>query len=137
MSDKFDIPFLGRGWGFPPEFRKGKLGVRMVSGAEDIKESLFILLSTKLGERFMTPDFGCDLDSLLFEPIDLDLEQKLEDEIKRAILLYETRINVEEIHFTPQPEEGIIHINVEYTIRTTNTRTNIVFPFYLTEGTNL
>lgn len=133
----YDIPFLGKGWGFPPEFRKGKLGVKMSSGAEDIKESLFILLSTKLGERFMTPDFGCDIDSLLFEPIDLNLEQSLDDEIRRAILLYETRISIDEIIFHPKPDEGVIHINIEYLIRTTNTRTNIVFPFYLTEGTNL
>lgn len=109
----------------------------MATGAEDIEESLFILLSTKLGERFMTPDFGCDMDTFLFEPIDLDLEQKIEDEIRRAILLYETRINVEEIQFMPERLQGIIHINIEYTIRTTNTRTNIVYPFYLTEGTNL
>lgn len=134
---KTDIPFLGTGWGFPPEFRKGKENIRMASGAEDIRESLFILLSTKYGERFMTPNFGCDLDSLLFESMSLGLEQRLEDEIRRSILMYETRINVEQIVFQYETNEGIIYIDIQYTIRTTNTRTNIVFPFYLTEGTNL
>jgi len=132
-----NIPFLGTGWGFPPEFNKGKENLRMSSGAQDIQESLFILLSTKYGERFMTPNFGCDLDSMLFEPMNLSLEQRLDDEIRRSILLYETRINVEQIVFTKEEESGVIYINIEYTIRTTNTRTNIVYPFYLTEGTNL
>jgi len=135
--DNKNIPFLGTGWSFPPEFGKGKNSIKMSSGAEDIKESLFILLSTKLGERFMTPDFGCDMDIFLFEPLDLDLEQKIEDEIRRAILLYETRISVDGIGFDPDREAGALLINVDYTIRTTNTRTNIVFPFYLKEGTNL
>lgn len=85
----------------------------------------------------MTPNFGCDLDSMLFEPMNLSLEQRLNDEIRRSILLYETRINVEQIVFTKNEDSGIIYINIEYTIRTTNTRTNIVYPFYLTEGTNL
>ncbi len=135
--NKKSIPFLGTGWSFPPEFKKGRQGIKMSSGAVDIQESLFILLSTKYGERFMTPNFGCDIDSVLFEPINLDTEQKLEDEIRRSILMYETRIFVEYITFNNDDLEGIVYINIEYIIRTTNTRTNIVYPFYLTEGTNL
>lgn len=135
--DTKKIPFLGTGWSFPPEFGKGKNALKMSSGAVDIAESLFILLSTKIGERFMTPDFGCDLDIFLFEPIDIDLEKKIEDEIRKAILLYETRINLERIIFKPDVGNGLIYINIEYIIRTTNTRTNIVYPFYLKEGTNL
>ena len=131
-----NIPFLGTGWAFPPEFNKS-IGVELSSGAKDIQESLFILLSTKTGERFMTPNFGCDIDELLFEPIDINLLKKIEDEIRRAILLYETRITLEEINFDLRKTEGIIYIDIQFIIRTTNTRTNIVYPFYLTEGTNL
>ena len=132
-----DIPFLGTGWAFPPKFSKGKIGLSMSSGAKDIQESLFILLSTKTGERFMTPNFGCDLDEMLFEPMNLDLEKRIENEIKRAILLYESRITLEVINFKHNLVKGIIYIDIQYIIRTTNTRTNIVYPFYLNEGTNL
>ena len=135
--NKNNIPFLGIGWAFPPKFNKGKIGLEMSSGAKDIQESLFILLSTKTGERFMTPNFGCDLDEMLFEPLNLDLEKKIEDEIRRAILLFESRISLENIIFEPKLEEGTIFIDIQYIIRTTNTRTNIVYPFYLNEGTNL
>ena len=36
-----------------------------------------------------------------------------------------------------EPEEGRIIIEIEYTIATTNTRGNFVYPFYLTEGTEV
>ena len=132
-----DIPFIGKGWSFPPEFTKGNTGIKIVTGQEDIEQSLYILLSTRLGERFMLPDFGADLNILLFEPIDEDLQKRLDDMIRGAILLYESRINVDDIVFDHIMEEGIVNIDIQYTIRTTNTRTNIVYPFYLHEGTNL
>ena len=63
--------FLGTGWGFPPEFVKGNNEVIMTSEEEDIKKSLHILLTTKLGERVMLPEYGCNLEELLFEKDDL------------------------------------------------------------------
>lgn len=132
-----DIPFIGKGWSFPPEFTKGSTGIKIVTGQQDIEQSLYILLSTRLGERFMLPDFGCDLNILLFEPIDEDLQKRLDDMIRGAILLYESRITVNDIVFDHRMEDGVVNIDIQYTIRTTNTRTNIVYPFYLHEGTNL
>lgn len=137
MDQSKHIPFIGTGWSFPPEFGKGKQGVKMSAGANDIEESLYLLLSTKVGERLMAPDFGCDLSVMLFEPLDLDLEKRIEDLIKNAILLFEARITVTGIIFSYERDNGVILIDVQYTIRTTNTRTNIVYPFYLTEGTNI
>jgi phage baseplate assembly protein W len=68
MAD--DQSFLGRGWSFPPAFSRSGAEVEMVSGAEDIRQSLGILLSTRLGERLMQDEFGCDLQHVLFEEID-------------------------------------------------------------------
>ena len=53
--------FLGNGWKFPPVFSKESAAVEMVNAAEDIRESLWILLSTAPGERVMVPEFGCAL----------------------------------------------------------------------------
>ena len=58
--------------------------------------------------------------------------------IEKAILFYEPRITLENIDITfENPNDGILHIHLDYTIRKTNTRTNMVFPYYLIEGTNL
>ncbi len=127
--------FLGRGWGFPPEFRKDSKSVKLIEDEEDIKSSLEILLSTRLGERIMVPDYGCNLDELLFKPLSLTLKTYVVDLIKKAILYHEPRIDVNKIAIDPVNElNGELLIKLDYTIRSTNSRKNMVFPFYKTEG---
>ncbi len=127
--------FLGRGWGFPPEFSKDSKSVKLIEDEEDIKSSLEILLSTRLGERIMVPDYGCNLDELLFKPLNLTLKTYVVDLIKKAILYHEPRIDVNKIAIDPINElNGELLIKLDYTIRSTNSRKNMVFPFYKTEG---
>ncbi len=131
--------FLGTGWSFPPEFKKNGLNeTSMSSGEKDIKESLEILLSTQLGERIMLPEYGCDLTDLLFAPLDLTLKTFVVDLIRTAILYHEPRINVNKIEIDPNNElEGELLIEIDFTIRSTNSRRNIVYPFYRNEGTDV
>ncbi|MCG8306781.1 MAG: GPW/gp25 family protein [Cytophagales bacterium] len=131
--------FLGIGWGFPPEFNKGAKGrVEMLSDEADIKSSLEILLSTRLGERIMVPKYGCNLDELLFKPLNLSLKTFVKELIKNAILYYEPRIDVEKIQIDQTNEpDGELLIVIDYRIRATNSRKNFVFPFYKEEGTNV
>lgn len=127
--------FLGRGWSFPPEFRKESKDVKMLVDEEDIRSSLEILLSTRLGERIMVPDYGCNLDELLFKPLNLTLKTYVTDLIKKAILYYEPRIDVHKIWIDPLNEiEGELLIKLDFTIRSTNSRKNMVFPYYKSEG---
>ncbi|MBK6265144.1 GPW/gp25 family protein [Marivirga sp. S37H4] len=130
--------FLGRGWAFPPAFdAKSKKSV-MAEEEEDIRQSLFIIISTTPGERIMNPKFGCDLISSVFDNIDSLAVNRMKDLIRTAILNYEPRITLHEVIIdTSQSFEGVVHITMEYTIRKINVRTNIVYPFYLKEGTNV
>ncbi|MDD2303238.1 MAG: GPW/gp25 family protein [Prolixibacteraceae bacterium] len=130
--------FLGRGWGFPPEFNRATKAVNMLEDEADIKSSLEILLSTRLGERVMVPDYGCNLDELLFKPLTLTLKTFVIDLIKTAILYYEPRIDLNKINIDPTDElEGVLLINLDYTVRATNSRKNMVYPFYKAEGNEL
>ncbi len=130
--------FLGTGWGFPPEFNKETRAVKMLTDEADIKSSLEILLSTRLGERIMVPGYGCNLDELMFKPLDLTLKTFVVDLIKTAILYHEPRVDVNKINIDPTNElEGVLLINLDYTIRTTNSRKNMVYPFYKAEGNEL
>ncbi len=135
-----DKSFLGTGWGFPPEFNKYG-SVRKVSAEEDIRESLFILLSTDPGERVMQPTYGCGLRTQIFEEINETAVTVIVDLIKRGILFFEPRILVENIRVDSDSSEdilnGLIKINITYIVRATNNRHNIVYPFYFTEGTNV
>jgi hypothetical protein len=130
--------FLGIGWGFPPTFDKKTKSVEMVSEDKDIKESLFILLSTRPGERVMLPEYGCDTNALIFDNINTTNLTFLQRMIERAVKYYEPRIDVDSIDIsTDDMLDGKLMINIQYTIKTSNTRSNMVYPYYILEGTNL
>jgi phage baseplate assembly protein W len=134
MATKTD--FLGTGWGFPPEFDNTTQSVVMVADDTDIRQSLLLLLNTKQGERVMLPDFGCNLNEFLFQAMDASTVRFMQDMITNAILKYESRINVNDLTIdTSDIVDGYVLIDLAYTVRTTNNRNNIVFPFYLNEGT--
>lgn len=126
--------FLGTGWAFPPQFNKLTGTVEMLSNEDDIQNSLRVLLCTRVGERLMQPAYGCNLDVLLFEPINESLITYIKDLVFTAIYYYEPRVNPENVTIDATEEEGTILVNVEYSIRSTNARHNLVFPFYLDEG---
>ncbi|WP_295116577.1 GPW/gp25 family protein [uncultured Chitinophaga sp.] len=133
-----DQPFLGRGWSFPPVFNKNTKQVEMLEGETDIHSSLDILLSTMLGERVMQPRYGCDMKDLLFESVNTSLKALMMDRVKTALLFFEPRIETEKIDIlTDNSLEGLIQVQIDYRIRSTNSRMNYVFPFYRNEGTEI
>lgn len=130
--------FLGRGWSFPPEFNRESKAVKMLEDEEDIRSSLHVLLSTRPGERIMVPGYGCNLDELLFSPLNLTTKTYVVDLIRTAILYYEPRIDVNKIEIVQTDAfHGVLLIQIEYTIRATNSRMNMVYPFYKEEGSEL
>ncbi len=133
MSDS-NIPFIGKGWSFPPRFDKALRGVEMAEGEREIQESLEVLLSTRPGERLMNPSYGCDLGVLLFERLDASLEAYVEDLVRMAVAQHESRIELLAVRFGQEPDRGVVNIELDYRLRSTNNRANMVFPFYLNEG---
>jgi hypothetical protein len=130
--------YLGIGWKFPPVFNRNLGSVEMISEENDINESLFILLSTRPGERTMMPTYGCDLSFLLFENMDATLINRMKNNISQAILKFEPRITLEDIAIdTSRVYDGVLQAVIIYTVNQTNSRSNFVFPYYLIEGTNL
>jgi len=130
--------FLGEGWSFPPHFDKKTGTLVTTSDVVDINKSLHILLSTRLGERIMLPNYGCNLEELLFQPLDITIRTYIKDLIKTAILYHEPRIDVQKISLDGTNElEGEVQIVIEYIVRITNSRANMVFPFYKKEGSEI
>lgn len=130
--------FLGKGISFPPAFDKSKGDIMIAVGEVDIRQSLEIILGTRPLERVLEPDFGCNLDRLLFEPANLSLFTLMEDSINRALYTYEPRIKINDIQLRKdRVNQGIILIEVDYIVRSTNSRFNFVYPFYIEEGTEI
>jgi uncharacterized protein len=127
--------FLGQGWAFPPEFYAGGAQVELVAGEEDIVQSLEILLTTSLGERTMFAAFGCDLKRFMFEEIDQSLINGIRNVISDGLLNNEPRIKVLNVELdVSNAWSGAILIAVDYLVRTTNNRYNLVYPFYINEA---
>lgn len=130
--------FLGKGWSFPPEFRKGVDPTVTVAEEEDIRQSLEILMQTNPGERVHRYDFGCGIRRFIHEEMTLTVQTQMQDVISRAVLMFEPRVTLNEVNMDlARVHEGIILVELNYTVRRTNSRTNMVFPFYLREGTEI
>ncbi len=138
MEDNNNNSFLGQGWSFPPEFNPYTAEVDLVAEDQDILESLNILLSTNPGERIMLPQYGIGIRQAVFQTIDQSLVTYLEHIIRMGIVKFETRIELNAVNVdVADVNQGVLYITVDYTVRKTNTRSNMVYPFYLEEGTNI
>lgn len=126
--------FLGTGIAFP--LRIGADGrIRYSSYEKDIKEAIYIILSTAKGERVMRPEFGCGIHDLVFAPMSQATLTEIESSVREALLKYEPRINVTEVTVdTKQANQGKLCVRIEYVVRDTNTSFNFVYDFYLREG---
>jgi uncharacterized protein len=127
--------FLGRGWKFPVRIDTTTGRVAMSEMEQDIKESIWILLSTAPGERLMRPEFGCGIHDLVFSSMSTVTMGLFESRVREAINRWEARVDITKLEvFTKEPDKGKLEINLTCRIRDTNSQFNLVFPFYLTEG---
>ena len=117
------------GWCFPPSFNKFSKSIDISSDEESIKESLYILLNTIPGERLMELDYGCDIQSILFKPLDLNIKTFLSNNLKASILKWEQRIDVNNIEITGDTVNGILNINIVYSIKENGKVDNLEFTY--------
>ncbi len=107
----------------------------MSSDEMDIEASLKILLGTTMGERFLRPKYGLNLQEMLFEPLNVTAQTFLKDRVTTAILIYESRVRLVSVEIdTTALNQGVVSVVIEYVIRATNSRFNLVYPYYLNDG---
>jgi uncharacterized protein len=126
--------FLGVGWSYPPCLAKdGSTAVACYEA--DVREAIWIILSTDWGERVMRPTFGAGLRSFVFGPVSATALQQIQSRVEDSLVQWEPRIDVEEVDVTYDPTNpGELLISITYYIRVTNTVQNLVYPFFLQEG---
>ncbi len=125
--------FLGVGWKFPvkPDHER-KIAVSRYE--EDIREAIRIILGTAKGERVMRPDFGCGIHDLVFTPINATTIATVENNVREGLLRWEPRIEMIKVEARDdKASEGKLLISIDYRVRITNNRFNLVYPFYLKE----
>jgi uncharacterized protein len=127
--------FLGIGWAFPPRLEADG-AISQAVFEEDIRQAILIIIQTNPGERVMRPDFGAGLNAFLFEPVSPTTMAQVKTRVENALIDWEPRIDVEEVTVTSDPEErNKLLIDMSYRVRATNSVHNLVYPFYLQEGT--
>jgi hypothetical protein len=130
--------FLGRGWAFPVTFDKALGKVNMVSDEVDIKQSLQIYLKTNRGERLLRLNYGSILQEHVFDMAGAANLNYLCERLKNDLRIYEPRIIVNHVEADDSNVyDGVVKFRIEYEIQATNIRDNIVYPFYILEGTNI
>ncbi|WP_067067350.1 GPW/gp25 family protein [Roseateles chitosanitabidus] len=128
--------FLGRGWSFPPRFDADRRAV-MVAGVEDIEESLRILFRTRRGERVMQHAYGTALHQMVFEVINDHTLTELRVMLEKAVVHFEPRIELERLAIRVSEDDlGTLLLELDYHVRTTNTRHNMIYPLYLDQATH-
>ena len=122
---------IGRGWAFPPHL-DDRDRVALAQDDSDIRQAIFIILMTALGERVMRPEFGCRIHELIFDPANNQTAATAERYVQEALARWEPRIRIERITATPGGAQyGQLDIEIEYEIKSRHDKRSLVFPFYL------
>ena len=129
--------FLGTGWKFPVQFDKSG-AVALSRYEEDIREAIWVILSTAPGERVMLPEFGCGIYDFVFAPNNTRTAGLVRFHVEDALTRWEPRIELQEVQVGTDPADpAVLLINIDYKVRTTDSRFNLVYPFYLERGPNV
>jgi len=123
--------FLGVGVGFPVRLTSEQT-LESAIYEEDIRQAIRIILGTNPGDRLMRPDFGAGLDQFIFEPVNTATMAQVKTRVEEALIDWEPRIVIDEVKVSADPSErNTLLIEVQYRVRATDSRQNLVYPFYL------
>jgi phage baseplate assembly protein W len=126
--------FLGTGLRFPLQVTpQGRIALS--SADRRVEESIYLILGTKVGERVMMPDFGCAIHDLVFAPNNASTRTRAIDAVRRALVLFEPRIDVLQVSADTAPAEpNVLLLRIDYRLRSSNAINNLVYPFFLLES---
>jgi|TARA_R110001592_G_scaffold287649_1_gene556521 phage baseplate assembly protein W len=86
------------------------------STEEQAVSNLKNLLLTRKGERLFQPTFGSQIYALLFEPITLDLKQKLEEGILEDVNFWLPYIIIDKVEVTPEEDKNQVGISLNFRV---------------------
>lgn len=122
---------LGTGWRFPiSATADGRIAD--ASAEDKVRQAIEMILRTSRGERVMRPDFGCGVHDLVYDTASDELIGRVQVEVAEALARWEPRITVLGVVARQDPDEQTrLLVEIDYRIRSTNSRFNLVFPFYV------
>ena len=126
-----DRAFLGAGMKFPPQIDPGTGRFAVSAREQSVRESVYLILMTSRGERWLEPNFGSQMVSYAFMDTSPTMLRMLSDDLRDLLLTQEPRISDVDVEIDPEVKNGCLLVSIRYTVAATNSRDNLVFPFYL------
>lgn len=126
-----DGDFLGTGMRFPPRIEPGSGRFALAGGRQSVRESVYLILMTNRGERWLRPGFGSQMVNYAFMDPSPTMLRLLSDELRQMILEQEPRISSVDIEIDEKSRQGCLLVDIQYMVAASNSRENLVFPFYL------
>ena len=126
-----DRAFLGAGMKFPPQIDPGTGRFAVSAREQSVRESVYLILMTSRGERWLEPNFGSRMASYAFMDTSPTMLRMLSDDLRDLLLTQEPRISDVDVEIDPETKNGCLLVNIRYTVAATNSQDNLVFPFYL------
>ena len=131
LADNNQSPdYIGSGIAFPGQANVTG-GVLLSSSIRNIEESIWIILSTDLGERVYRPNFGSRLSELVFAPLNRETLLLLRLYVQEALEMWEPRIILREVRTHPDPIRGRVELEIIYQPKDSFESRSLVYPFYL------
>ena len=127
MSEKF----VGRGWNFPLG-TDATGSISLATEDRNLQQAIRLILGTAPGERPMRPGFGCGIHNYVFASADATTAGLLANEVKRALAMWEPRIDVTNVEVSvDEIDRNAMYIDINYTKKGSYDPRNLVFPFYV------
>jgi hypothetical protein len=122
--------FVGAGWAFPMGV-DARGGIALARREQELEQAMRLILATYPGERPMRPEFGSRLRDYIFRPASIHTAAELSNEVRKALMRWEPRVNIETVDVKIDPaERNTLYIDVSYQVKDENDKRNLVFPFY-------
>lgn len=120
-----------KGMKFPPQIDEATGRFKISTGAENIKESIYLILMTQKTERWLRSGFGSNILNYTFMDTGSTMLNIMSRELLEDISSNEPRVTDIHIRMDTTSKEGCLLVYVDYTIKENSQRDEIIFPFYL------
>ncbi len=128
MSDK---AFLGAGMKFPPQIDQSTGRFAVAEKEISVKESVYLILMTHRGERFLRPSFGSQIMDYTFMDTSLTMLSIMQREIEETIMQQEPRIAHVQVELQQGNQQDCYIFDIKYVISEGHQADNLVLPVFL------
>jgi len=91
--------------------------IKLAINVQAVMSSIDNILRTNRGERVMLPEFGSNLQNLIFESMDDDMIDFIARDIKDVIETWDDRVEVNQLSFLSDPDGNSVSLQLLFSIR--------------------